>query len=70
MGHNIYENCKKQRKEKVRMFFYNVLKYIVIDYNVSVSKLLEAMFGLQFDVVFSSKLSTIIIVVSHFCDCS
>ncbi len=56
MGHNIYGDYKKKKtKEKIRKKNYNVLKYIVVDYNVSVSKLLEAMFGLHFDVVFSSK---------------
>jgi len=56
MVHNIYGDYKKQKtKEKIRKKNYNVLKYIVVDYNVSVSKLLEAMFGLHFDVVFSSK---------------
>jgi hypothetical protein len=49
------EIARNKTKEKIGKKFYNILKYIVRDYNVSVSKLLEAMFGLHFDVVFSSK---------------
>jgi hypothetical protein len=39
----------KHRKKKMRQKLYNVLKYIVIDYNVNMSC------GLQFDLVFCTK---------------